>query len=45
MNAAKLCHTCNRIAANTCGMCGRQACGEHFDSKLGICAECKKGRR
>ena len=39
-----LCHICGKIAAHACRLCGRQACDQHFDTKLGMCASCKHGR-
>lgn len=40
----RLCHICGKVADRTCKMCGRPACDEHYDPKLGICISCKVGR-
>ncbi|MEM3227890.1 MAG: hypothetical protein QXR58_02100 [Candidatus Micrarchaeaceae archaeon] len=44
MEKTGLCSICGKPARNTCSMCGRVVCDDHFDKKLGICTSCKKGR-
>ena len=39
-----MCHICGKLAVNTCSACGKMACDNDFDSRLGICNACKKGR-
>ena len=33
----KLCHICGKIAKNTCRMCGKPVCSEHYDAATGSC--------
>ncbi|MGC8730156.1 MAG: hypothetical protein ACP5RP_02140 [Candidatus Micrarchaeia archaeon] len=44
-NIVGLCHICGKPARNICGMCGKPTCDEHFDKKLGVCMQCKQGRK
>ncbi|MDE1874072.1 MAG: hypothetical protein KGI04_03050 [Candidatus Micrarchaeota archaeon] len=39
-----MCHICGKLATNTCHACGKMACDKDFDSRLGICMACKRGR-
>ena len=40
-----LCDVCGKAAKNTCKMCGRRLCSNHYDRSLGLCHSCKAGRR
>lgn len=44
MDVVGLCSVCGKPAKNSCKMCGRIFCDDHFDKKLGICNSCKRGR-
>lgn len=45
MELVGMCHVCGvKPGTNTCRICGKLACSEHFDSRLGICVSCKRGR-
>ncbi|MDE1854993.1 MAG: hypothetical protein KGH57_01575 [Candidatus Micrarchaeota archaeon] len=39
-----MCHICGKLASNTCSACGKMACDNDFDRRLGICMACKRGR-
>ncbi len=34
---AKLCYVCGKIAKNTCKMCGKPVCGNHYNAEMGSC--------
>jgi hypothetical protein len=45
MARASLCHICKKVSRNTCSMCGRPVCEEHYDKLTGLCYTCKAGKR
>lgn len=40
-----LCDYCNNIAVNTCSLCGKRVCEEHYDSATGLCTAHKFGKK
>ena len=40
-----LCHVCGAPSKHVCALCGRHTCPKHFNSGLGICSSCLKGKR
>lgn len=42
---ATLCYICGRLATHSCRLCGKSVCSKDYDSKTGLCANCKSGRR
>ncbi len=46
MSVSGLCQICqSRPAAARCDNCGTIACADHYEEGLGICLDCKSGRR
>ena len=46
MERVALCMICGtRPAADSCSMCGRVVCREHFDPLTGLCTACSAGRK
>jgi hypothetical protein len=39
-----MCHICGMLASNSCTNCGKLACDKDFDTKMGICMACRRGR-
>lgn len=45
MGVVGICSICGAgHAMYTCSLCGRIVCGNCFDSKHGVCKNCKKGK-
>lgn len=40
-----LCDYCNKIATNTCTLCGKRVCEDHYDPATGLCPAHKFGRK
>ncbi|MCX6707603.1 MAG: hypothetical protein NT001_05700 [Candidatus Woesearchaeota archaeon] len=46
MERVVLCMMCgSKPAADSCSMCGRVVCKEHFDASTGLCTSCSSGRK
>ncbi|MEE9474459.1 MAG: hypothetical protein V3V36_02180 [Candidatus Hydrothermarchaeaceae archaeon] len=40
-----ICSVCGKVVSvQTCRLCGRQVCPEHFDASRGMCISCKMGK-
>ncbi len=40
-----LCDICGKAAIlQTCPLCGRRVCSEHFNGEKGVCIQCLRGR-
>jgi hypothetical protein len=37
METRTLCYICGKVASNTCKLCGKHICPEHYDSATGLC--------
>ena len=40
-----LCDYCNKLAANTCTLCGKRVCEDHFDAATGMCTGHNLGKK
>jgi len=41
-----LCDICGRVdILQTCPLCGRRVCSEHFNEVKGVCTQCLRGMK
>ncbi|HLC87337.1 MAG TPA: hypothetical protein VJH65_03630 [Candidatus Nanoarchaeia archaeon] len=43
MEVKKQCMLCDKLASQSCKLCGRLVCNNHYKSSKGICSKCKEG--